>query len=104
MTYATAPVKTVPLVQLRRKASALINWVEFEQGRVWVTRHGKVAAVLVPLQQCEQLERFELRSLEEERLRMQIAYRRWRRAVSAGDGDEESEPFAWTAYERKPHW
>lgn len=94
-----SPHRILSLTEFRAEASHWCRWVAHEEGRIWITRHGRVAAALVPVAQCRMLERFELRSLDQERARMEAMYARWRRVKCATDGDAATEAFAWSAYE-----
>ena len=86
----------VSLPTFRKDCSKWVGWCRHTGGRVWVSRHGRLDAALVPMDQCERLERFESRSLAEERRRMEMAYSRWKRALADG-GEADLAPFDWDA-------
>ena len=74
------------LTVFRRNATTLTEWVRHSGGRVWITKHGRSVAAVVPMYQCERLEEWEMRSLAAERRRMELAYAKWK-AVKAKDLD-----------------
>lgn len=74
------------LTEFRRNATRETEWVRHMGGRLWITKHGCQVCAVEPMHQCELIERWEGRSLEEERRRLETIYRRWK-AVKAGDHD-----------------
>lgn len=89
----SSPYRIVPLSEFRRHASREVAWVRHMGGRVWLTYHGRQVAAVVPVNQCELLETWESRSLDEERRRMEELYQRWK-AIKARAPDSK-EPFPW---------
>ena len=92
-----APYRIVPLTDFRRDCAKEVDWVRHMGGRVWLTRHGKIVAAVVPNFQCEMLERFERHSLAEERARIERNYARFK-AAKAGQDPDEVAPFDWGRY------
>ncbi|KNG95197.1 type II toxin-antitoxin system Phd/YefM family antitoxin [Pseudaestuariivita atlantica] len=96
-----APYQIVPLTDFRRDCSRWTGWVRSEGGRVWISRHGRCEAALVPMFQCERLEKFERRSLADERARIEACYARWKRAMTDEDGFT---PFEWGEFGKGTEW
>lgn len=88
-----SPFRNVPLSDYRTHCARLTGWVQHMGGRLWLTRHGKFVAAVVPVHDCERLEEWERRSLAEERARMEAAYQKWKRvkAVTGRSGEIEGE-------------
>ena len=85
-----SPHRITSLTEYRADCAALTGWVQHMGGRLWLTKHGKFVAAVVPVFQCERLEEWERLSLADTRRRMEEDYRRWKRvkAVSGkGRGD-----------------
>ena len=95
-----SPYRLLPLTEFRRDCATQVNWVRHMGGRLWLTRHGKVVAAVVPNHQCEMLERFERNSLEEERARIERDYARFK-AAKAGACPDEVAGFDWGRYGTK---
>lgn len=62
--------KWVTTTAFRKRMAYWINWVEFVGGRLWLTKNGKITAVLVTTSDVKKLERYENRTLDEERRRV----------------------------------
>jgi hypothetical protein len=58
-----------------------IGWVRHMGGRLWLTNHGRNVASVVPVYQCEMLERWDGLKLDEERRRIEAGYRRMERML-----------------------
>ncbi|MFK7752633.1 MAG: hypothetical protein AB8B51_08795 [Sedimentitalea sp.] len=71
----------------------LVAWVEATENRVWIKRHGKLAGALVPNSDCQALDRWEGRSLAEQKRRMDELWERWQRVKSGGEVDHLPEGF-----------
>ncbi|WP_319824363.1 type II toxin-antitoxin system Phd/YefM family antitoxin [Thalassovita sp.] len=80
------PHRIISLTEFRQAAGDGMNWVQHQGNRLWITRHGRAAAALVPMNQCELLETWETRSLKEERHRMERMYARWKRVKARDPG------------------
>jgi len=76
--------RILSLTDFRRNATRETEWVRHMGGRLWITKHGRQVCAVVPMHQCELIERWEGRSLAEERRRLEALYRRWK-AIKAGD-------------------
>ncbi|MGY3438934.1 MULTISPECIES: hypothetical protein [unclassified Marinovum] len=74
-----APYRISPLSDYRKHCSQLTGWVEHMGGRLWLTKHGRFVAAVVPFFHCERLEEWERRSLAEERRRLEDNYEKWKR-------------------------
>ena len=85
--------RILSLTDFRRDATRQTEWVRHQGGRVWISKHGKLVCAVVPMFQCELLEKWESRSLAEERRRLELLYRRWK-AVKAGD-EGSAEMLEW---------
>ena len=48
-----APYRSVPLSQYRKHCAHLTGWVQHMGGRLWLTKHGKFVAAVVPVFHCE---------------------------------------------------
>lgn len=48
--------RILPLSRFREEAGKSLTWVTREGGQIWLTRHGKAVAALIPLYQLEMLE------------------------------------------------
>ena len=48
--------RVLPLSRFREEAGKSLTWVTREGGQIWLTRHGKAVAALIPLYQLEMLE------------------------------------------------
>ena len=90
-----APYRIVPVTEFRRDATKLPGWVEYQEGRVWITKHGKATCAVVPMRQCELLERWEGRSLAEERERLARLYKRWKAIKAREPGTGLHLPWDW---------
>lgn len=80
------------LSEFRTNTARMTGWVQHMGGRLWLTRHGKFVAALVPVFQCQRLEEWERRSLAEERARMELRYQKWKRVKAV---TREAEDFIW---------
>lgn len=80
------------LSEFRTHTAQMTGWVQHMGGRLWLTRHGKFVAALVPVYQCQRLEEWERRSLAEERARMELRYQKWKRVKAV---TREAEDFVW---------
>lgn len=78
------PYRITTLTEFRQSSAEGLRWVEGMGNRLWITRYGRAVAALVPMHQCEQLEIWEMRSLREERARLEALYTRWKRVKGAG--------------------
>jgi len=78
------PYRMVSLTEFRRNASELTNWVSYRGGRVWLLKHRRVVATVVCNSDAEKLDKWDGRSLDEQKRRMQILWRRWE-AVKSGE-------------------
>ncbi len=78
------PYRMVSLTEFRRNASQLTNWVSYRGGRVWLLKHRRLVATVVTNADAERLDRWDGRSLEEQKRRMEILWNRWQR-VKAGE-------------------
>ncbi len=71
--------RTCSITQLRKDAAGLTDWVRHTGGHLWIAKHGRLIAGIVPMGDCEKLETWRNRSLAEERRRMEESYARWKR-------------------------
>ncbi|MDF1803212.1 hypothetical protein [Thalassovita sp.] len=88
-----SPYRIASLSEFRRNTAQHAGWVQHAGGRLWLTRHGRTVAALVPMHQCQMLETWESRSLEEERRRYERSYSRWKAIKAQEPGSDE--PFIW---------
>ena len=86
-----APYQIVSFTEFRREATRLTAWVEHMGGRVWITKHGRAVCAVVPMNQCERLEKWEGSTLAQERERLELLYARWK---AVKEGDEEMQAKA----------
>ncbi|WP_116599153.1 type II toxin-antitoxin system Phd/YefM family antitoxin [Primorskyibacter marinus] len=84
--------RITPLSSFRRDSGRLTEWVRHSGGRIWLTKHGKAVAAVIPMFQCERLETWENVSLAEKRRQMEEGYARWK-AVKALSGDTAERDF-----------
>ncbi len=66
------------LSEFRADTAGSVDWVRSMGGRIWLTRHGRGVAAVVPMFQCEMLETWEGATFNEERARMERDYARWK--------------------------
>ncbi|MBR9653149.1 hypothetical protein [Thalassovita aquimarina] len=90
-----SPYRIVPVTEFRRDATKLTNWVLQSGGRVWITKHGTASCAVVPMFQCELLEKWEGRSLAEERRRLDRLYARWKAVKASEPGTDLPLPWDW---------
>jgi|GEM_PF-5049258 len=85
-------LRIMSLSEFRANATQTTDWVRREGGRVWITKHGKSVCALVPLEQCEEIEKMEGRPRSEDRTRLETLYRHWKSAKNQGlTPDEDRE-------------
>lgn len=87
-----AEYRITSLSEFRANTAQMTGWVQHMGGRLWLTRHGKFVAALVPVFQCQRLEEWERRSLAVERARMELRYQKWKRVKAV---TREAEDFVW---------
>ncbi|WP_323785162.1 hypothetical protein [Thalassovita sp.] len=90
-----APYRIIPVTEFRRDATRLSGWVQHRGGRIWITKHGAASCAVVPMEQCELLEKWEGRSLADERRRLDRLYAQWKAIKARDPGTDLPLPWDW---------
>ncbi|MBV2358496.1 hypothetical protein KUH32_01800 [Thalassococcus sp. CAU 1522] len=74
--------RAVPLTRFREQTAKHVDWVDRWGGHLWLSRHGRFVAGVVPFYQLELLAALEGRDETEARRRLEEEYTRFRAAKS----------------------
>ncbi len=78
----------IAISQFREEAGKRLKWVEEKGGHLWLTRHGKHVAAVIPFYQLKILEEL-LGGVETQKAqRLEREYSRWRSAKSVQAAEE----------------
>jgi prevent-host-death family protein len=66
----------------RENLSEQVRWVEDQGAHIWITKHGKHVAAVIPIPHLRMLEALLSGTLDDKRARLEQEYRAWKRAVA----------------------
>ena len=74
--------QVINLQDFRESLAAQVRWVEGRGAHVWITKHGKHVAAVIPIQHLRMLEALLSGTLDDKRAKLEREYTAWKRAVA----------------------
>ncbi|WP_299938284.1 hypothetical protein [uncultured Pelagimonas sp.] len=78
----------IAISQFREEAGKRLKWVEEQGGHLWLTRHGKHVAAVIPFYQLKMLEALLGKVETQKANELEREYSRWRAAKSVQAAEE----------------
>ncbi len=82
--------RRLPVSRFREEAGIWMDWVAHEGGHIWLTRHGKHMAAVIPFYQLKMLEALLGRTESDKAVRLEQEYSRFRAAKTVQAHEERA--------------